>query len=1065
MSDFRYDAFISYRHAEKDTLIASEIQKSLERFKIPKALRKKSGKERFNRVFRDVEELPITSNLTEDLEEALKSSEYLIVICSFRTSESTWVKREIEKFLEFHDYNKQLILTVLVEGEPDEVIPEELRHDNITHYLADGTFYCKDEVVEPLAADYRMPLSKARKVELPRLAASMLGCKYDEIIRRRKAYKRTRLLIETALVCAAAIALMVYVGWTFMRIQDALNKSQVNQARYLSSESQKLLDDGDRIGAIQLALAAFEDSSGNRRPITSDALFALSSALGAYSTEGRSRSVPVWRYETPAEIISYECTENGDLVLALDATGSLHIWKRNDSKEQILKDDDYRLVAFTLDKNGNIIVFNSKYVASYDPATLAEKWKTEHEGYVAGGRSQYIEYYPQKGYVVLNCNASIIIVNAEDGKIVKKLDTHDNEVFTKKSKRESDVFSTYRFLVNDDFSRLAVIGTLGGDYRTFLMFVCDIENEKWTCVTEGSGDYLDAVFDSDGNIIVLRRTNDDINAAYQASIDRIYDATVILEQINTSGRTTWSSTFPSINRIINIKLISADYKTAEGNTLPVIYAAYSNRLLIVDKSNGKLIKSFDLPDSIVRTSSTKQYVTHILRNGTAVWIPRDGSVKRIQTSKYFMAGTMGMSPFSDGKSTSYLVEDSTKRIITEYSGNFSDSKYIEFENSASVDVPDYSIRCGDYLLTYNDDTDKFTGTDLKNKKVLWTKDAPKRDFYFFDNAASPDNLFVYLLDKTVTDDNDAIFKLFKINCANGQIADANSEFSVSNMTYLSVTNGKIWAKTYEVNTHTVTLVCYDMNDDSLKKTTVDINEFPDTKPMSRMRASNDAKKALIYLETNGITDIKYYRLNVDTATGKYTKAECGECIYSVWNEKGTLFAEIYREGNIKVFSASGEEKFSKVIEQRVPRNMVFHDDKLYVFYDTDEICCYDTQGNQTMSINLGHGDMGSDDHVYFEFVHGLLFVTAGENTDVINLSDNKVISSFAGFLCLYGVTNSDTQLNDAIVVCKANDNINSGAIGFFNYKTPERLIEQAKEYLKEHGVTMTEDFKRKYGLQ
>ncbi|MBE7070071.1 MAG: TIR domain-containing protein, partial [Ruminococcaceae bacterium] len=119
MSDFRYDAFISYRHAEKDTLIASEIQKSLERFKIPKALRKKSGKERFNRVFRDVEELPITSNLTEDLEEALKSSEYLIVICSFRTSESTWVKREIEKFLEFHDYNKQLILTVLVEGEPD----------------------------------------------------------------------------------------------------------------------------------------------------------------------------------------------------------------------------------------------------------------------------------------------------------------------------------------------------------------------------------------------------------------------------------------------------------------------------------------------------------------------------------------------------------------------------------------------------------------------------------------------------------------------------------------------------------------------------------------------------------------------------------------------------------------------------------------------------------------------------------------------------------------------------------------------------------------------------------
>ena len=268
--EFKYDAFISYRHAEKDTLIASEIQKSLERFKIPKALQKKCGKQRFNRVFRDVEELPISSNLTEDLTQALKDSQFLIVICSYRTSESDWVRREIDTFLELHDYNKQLVLTVLVEGEPDEVIPEVLRHDNITHYLADGTFYCKDEVVEPLAADYRMPIPKARKIELPRLAASMLGCNYDEIIRRRKAYKRTRLLIETALVSLAAIALMVYVGWTFMRIQDALNKAQMNQARYLSSESQKLLEEGDRIGAIQLALSAFEDSNGNPRPVTGD---------------------------------------------------------------------------------------------------------------------------------------------------------------------------------------------------------------------------------------------------------------------------------------------------------------------------------------------------------------------------------------------------------------------------------------------------------------------------------------------------------------------------------------------------------------------------------------------------------------------------------------------------------------------------------------------------------------------------------------------------------------------------------------------------------------------------
>ena len=240
--EYKYDAFISYRHAEKDTKIASEIQQSLERFRIPKALQKQTGKQRFNRVFRDVEELPISSNLTEDLTEALRSSEYLIVICSYRTSESDWVKREIDTFLELHDYNKQLVLTVLVEGEPDEVIPEVLRHDNIIHYLADGTFYCKDEMVEPLAADYRMPISKARKIELPRLAASMLGCNYDDIIRRRKAFKRRRLLIETIVISIAAIALMTYIGWMLMKIQTNLRNAQMNQSRYLSTEAVRLLE-------------------------------------------------------------------------------------------------------------------------------------------------------------------------------------------------------------------------------------------------------------------------------------------------------------------------------------------------------------------------------------------------------------------------------------------------------------------------------------------------------------------------------------------------------------------------------------------------------------------------------------------------------------------------------------------------------------------------------------------------------------------------------------------------------------------------------------------------------
>lgn len=57
-NQFRYDAFISYRHCDPDKRIAEKLHRMLETYKIPKAIVKASGKKRINRVFRDREELP-----------------------------------------------------------------------------------------------------------------------------------------------------------------------------------------------------------------------------------------------------------------------------------------------------------------------------------------------------------------------------------------------------------------------------------------------------------------------------------------------------------------------------------------------------------------------------------------------------------------------------------------------------------------------------------------------------------------------------------------------------------------------------------------------------------------------------------------------------------------------------------------------------------------------------------------------------------------------------------------------------------------------------------------------
>ena len=123
---YTYDAFISYRHTELDKFVAENLHKAMETFKPPKSILKagRASRTRIERVFRDRDELPLSSNLEDPIVNALEQSEYLIVVCSPRLKESMWCKREIETFIGFHGREK--VFAVLVEGEPEESFPEEL---------------------------------------------------------------------------------------------------------------------------------------------------------------------------------------------------------------------------------------------------------------------------------------------------------------------------------------------------------------------------------------------------------------------------------------------------------------------------------------------------------------------------------------------------------------------------------------------------------------------------------------------------------------------------------------------------------------------------------------------------------------------------------------------------------------------------------------------------------------------------------------------------------------------------------------------------------------------------
>ena len=85
MNTVSYKAFISYSH--QDESWAKWLHKALESYKVPRGLvseLRKSGSvpEKLYPVFRDRDELSSSADLGGNVQDALKHSESLIVICS-----------------------------------------------------------------------------------------------------------------------------------------------------------------------------------------------------------------------------------------------------------------------------------------------------------------------------------------------------------------------------------------------------------------------------------------------------------------------------------------------------------------------------------------------------------------------------------------------------------------------------------------------------------------------------------------------------------------------------------------------------------------------------------------------------------------------------------------------------------------------------------------------------------------------------------------------------------------------------------------------------------------------
>lgn len=337
--DRHYAAFISYRHLPLDMAVATALHRRIEHYIVPKPYRK-DGQKRMGLVFRDRDELPLSSDLGSDILRALDNSRFLIVVCTPETQKSAWCTKEIEYFVSRH--GRERVLIVLADGTPEESIPPRL----LNRYADDGETVIGH--MEPLCANLvagsthpkirQLAALNKLNEEFLRLAAAMLGCAFDDLRQRRK--RRNRRILTAASAAALTIMATLTAQNITIRQQNLdiiaknaeiteknleitgknqeiarqLQQTQRKESEALSMISEDALAEGDRFGALESALAALP-AEPEERPYYAPAEHALTSALYIYQDVGLRFAA---RIQQDNDIIAMSVSEDGRLAVTLD---------------------------------------------------------------------------------------------------------------------------------------------------------------------------------------------------------------------------------------------------------------------------------------------------------------------------------------------------------------------------------------------------------------------------------------------------------------------------------------------------------------------------------------------------------------------------------------------------------------------------------------------------------------------------------------------------------------------------------------------------------------------------
>ena len=339
-----YSVFISYRHAdnkEPGRQWATWLHQTLETYEVPpdlvgtKNTRGHIVPSGLYPVFRDEEELPADAELSDPINNALRNSRHLIVICSPAAVQSRFVNDEIQTFKKLGKADR--VLAVIVRGEPnaaddpakraagftpaDECFPEALRRK------VNEQGEITDQVTEPIAADFRpfgihegwttpqgyqdyleqvelLPKNEV-KIRLAKYAqqcalmklkiiAGVLGVPLGELTRRDQAYqlerarKRQRIIIGVAAALTVLLAVSVILGMIALTKQNEAQSALKEQKRMSFEAVVRNAEADDEKGESEKVITALEPYLSERE-LAQHPMYAKAEKLVKKARDGYKR--------------------------------------------------------------------------------------------------------------------------------------------------------------------------------------------------------------------------------------------------------------------------------------------------------------------------------------------------------------------------------------------------------------------------------------------------------------------------------------------------------------------------------------------------------------------------------------------------------------------------------------------------------------------------------------------------------------------------------------------------------------------------------------------------------